>query len=768
MMLRFEPDHRAASVFGGLLLCSVLAAGVAAAGQPPSHQPRGPASPAQAPVAAAAASRERPAVVVRAVRLDRPLTIDGRLDEEAYRSNASYGDFIQQEPHEGSPASEKTDVWVFFDDRNIYVAARCWDSHPERDIVTELRRDNANTVQNESLTVVFDTFGDHRNGFFFQTGPLGVIRDQTIVDDVMNEYWNTVWDVKTGRFEGGWTAELAIPFKSLRYLGSGPQTWGINFRRIVKWKNEFSYITPLPASFGSNAIARMGFAATLAGLETPSQSRNLELKPYAVTSVTSDRTAIVPFSNDLKGTGGFDFKYGLTRSLIADVTVNTDFAQVEEDLQQVNLTRFSLFFPEKRDFFLEGQGIFAFGGVAFSNGVNDPGDVPILFFSRRIGLSQSQDVPVIAGGRLTGRADRYTIGALNIQTDDKASAGAVSTNFTAVRVKRDFLRRSNIGFIATRRSPTAGVRSGGSNLVLGADTNLFLFRNVAANFYYARADTPALTGGADSYRGRFEYAGDRYGMVAEHLLIGEHFNPEVGYVRRNDFRKNFAQARFSPRPKRNDRVRKLTFQGSIARVTDAGRTVLLNRDAAGRFAIDFQNSDQVSVDYVGSYEWLPVPFAIAPRVVVPTGGYDYNTTTLAYTLGQQHKVSGKVSVAVGSFYDGTRRLVGYAGRIGIVPKVAVEPSISLNWVDLPYGAFSARIVSSRFILTPSPRMAVSSLVQFNATAHTVSSSVRLRWEYLGGSELFVVYSDGRDTLSAGFPSVLNRSFAVKATRLLRF
>ena len=720
---------------------------------------------ANAPVPPAVVSRDERGVTVRAARVAQPITLDGRLDDEAYRSTQAIEGFIQQEPKEGAPASERTEAWIFFDDRNLYVSARCWDTHPEREVITEMRRDQNNITQNESFTVVFDTFLDRRNGFFFQTSPVGALRDQAVVDDELNVSWNTLWDVRTARFDGGWTFEMSIPFKSLRYPGPGPQVWGVNLRRVVKWKNEYSYLIAMPASFGTGrAIGHMGSTATLVGVETPGQSMNLELKPYAVSSVTTDNTITTPFLNRGHADAGFDFKYGLTRSLIADVTVNTDFAQVEEDVQQVNLTRFSLFFPEKREFFLEGQGIFAFGGVGSGNAT--PGDVPVLFFSRRIGLTQGQEVPVPGGARLTGRAGRYSIGALNIETGDKASAGAVATNFSTIRVKRDVLRRSNIGLIATRRSKT--LNGIGSNAVVGADANLFLFANVTANGYYARSETTGVSGGTSSYRGAFEYLGDRYGFSGEHLLVGEHFDAQTGYVRRTDFRRTFGEAKFTPRPRRRTLVRKFTYLGSVDYLTDARGASVQNRQTRGLFQTDFQSSDQFSLEYTRNYELVPRSFAIAPGVVVPAAGYSSQNLRAMYSLGQQRPLSGRTFLGHGSFYNGTRTEASFNGRIGIVPQFAFEPGLSLNWVDLPVGRFSAELLTSRFILTPTPRMMVSSLIQFNASAHTVSSSVRLRWEYLAGSELFVVYSDARETLDSTAQGLQNRSFAIKATRLLRF
>ncbi len=428
----------------------------------------------------------------------RPLRIDGRLDEEVYRTIAPISDFIQQEPDEGQPATEKTEAWILFDDVNLYICARNWDSHPEREIANELRRDSGNILGNENLTFAIDTLHDRRNGYVFQTNALGALRDMAVTDDQQNQAWNGIWSVKTARFENGWTVEVAIPFKTLRYRGSGPQTWGINLRRLVKWKNEFSYLSLVPAALGTGGISRMASAATVIGLETPAQSKNLELKPYAVASSTTDRGGASPFNNRGDANAGLDFKYGLTRSLIVDATYRTDFAQVEEDVQQINLTRFSVFFPEKRDFFIEGQGIFDFGGVQAGN---SPGDVPLLFFSRQIGLSQGQVVPVIGGARLTGRAGAYSIGALNIQTDDKPSARALSTNFSALRLKRNLFRRSNVGVLATRRGPALGSLPGtsASSYTAGADATMLFFSSINITSYYALTSNPG-PGGAERDR----------------------------------------------------------------------------------------------------------------------------------------------------------------------------------------------------------------------------------------------------------------------------
>jgi hypothetical protein len=479
-------------------------------------------------------------------------------------------------------------------------------------------------------------------------------------------------------------------------------------------------------------------------------------------------TARQPFRNDGTGDIGVDAKYGLSRGLTADFTVNTDFAQIEEDLQQVNLTRFNLLFPEKRDFFLEGQGIFGFGGrsLAGRGSGGDSDDVPIMFFSRQIGLANGRTVPVLAGGRVTGKAGKYDVAALNIETARSETAGVEATNFTAVRLRRDILRRSNIGLIATARRPGA---AGDTSAAMGADASFRLSQNNTLLGYYARTDVAGNGKQSESYRARFDYAGDRYGLSAEHLMVGPDFAPEVGYARREDFRRNTGSLRFSPRLRRSKHVRQLTWQGTFTYDTDSDSTRVENRSLEASFRAELHTGDVASVGYVGEYELLPENFRISttPRVTVPQGGYDNKTLNASYSLANNHRVAGRFGVSTAAFYDGTRRDASYSGRVAIAPQFAIEPSISLSWVRLPYGDFDARLIANRVTYTPTTRLFVSSLIQYNVDAKTLSSSLRFRWEYRPGSDMFLVYSDGRETARPG-STLVNRTLAAKVTRLVRF
>jgi hypothetical protein len=740
------------------------------AGSPVATAQDGTAGGAPIPVPPAVVARDTQGRVgVRATRIDDPPHVDGILDEALYRTIQPITGFIQQDPDEGRLATEPTLVWLTFDERNIYIGARCRDSHPERIVANDMRHDGKNVSANDNISIIIDTFHDRRNGYEFLLNSIGGAWDTQVTDERdANRDWNTVWVWRSRRDAEGWTVELAIPFRSLRYRGSGAQVWGINIRRNVRWKNELSYLSPVPRLYGARGILRLSQAATLVGLEAPQGSLNLDVKPYAVSSLKADRTIDPDFDNHLEKNAGFDLKYGITPSLTADATYRTDFSQVEDDDQQVNLTRFNLLYPEKRDFFLEGQGMFAFGGAPTSppasTATGTPVNTPVLFFSRRIGLSGSRGVPIEGGARLTGKAGRYSIGLLDIQTDASADAGARATNFGIVRLKRNIFRRSYVGLIATRRSP-AGF--GGGNEVGGVDANLALFTNLNVIGYYAGTATDGLHGDTRSYRARVDYDADLFGLQIERQAVGRAFNPEVGFLRRlGGFTEHLAQVRFSRRPRTRMAVRKFNYDAALDYITDRdGR--LLNREARVGFRGDMQTGDAWTISVNRDFEFVPRAYDVVRGATIPVGGYDSFTLRGAYTLGTQRKISGDLSAARGGFYDGTRTDAGYRGRVELSANLSIEPGVSINRVVLPGRSFTAKLVTMRATQAFSPRMAAAALVQYNSTTSQVSTNVRFRWEYRPMSEFFVVYSDGRDTLDRGLASLVNRGLTVKLTRLFR-
>ena len=725
-------------------------------------------------------------VVVRATRLDRPLVVDGVLDEPFYTAVTPVSGFIQTVPNEGAPSTERTEAWIAYDDQNFYLSCRCWDSAPPEEwTANEYRRDTPQLRQNDLFGALLDTFHDRRNGFHFYTNPLGARADQVVANEGNpNSDWNPVWFSRTGRFDGGWTVELAIPFRSIRYISGPGQAWGIQIRRSIRRKNEWTHLTFVPAATGGvTSIFRVSAAATLVGLDLPPAAKNVELKPYAISKLTSDLVRTPNVDNLLEATGGIDAKYGISANMTADLTVNTDFAQVEVDEQQVNLTRFPVVFPEKRDFFLEGRGTFEFarasGQAGFSGQTAISNNAPQLFFTRRIGLNNGREVPIMAGGRVTGTLGKTAIGLMNMETGYETTAGVDSdacappyttctprTNFSVVRLRRDVLRRSNVGVIFTNRSHSPTV--GGANQAYGIDGAFSFFQNLTANAYYARSESPNRTGDEDSYQARVEYGGDRYGARLDYLDVGTNFYPEVGFVQRRGFGRTFASARFSPRQRRSRVVRRYLFEAATEYVVNRNKRVESSSNGL-RFLTEFQSSDQFIFDVNADQELLVRPFTVARGVSIRPGDFHFNSMTTSYAFGQQRRASGTVAVRAGQFYNGTLTSLTLSGaRVAILKQFSVEPSVTYNRGRLPDGDFDTTLVRARVDYAFTPLRFLSALVQYSSNDRTFSSNVRFRWEYRPGSEIFFVYTDERDTTTTGYPGLRNRAVVVKVNRLFRF
>lgn len=741
---------------------------------------------------------------IRAIRIEDRIELDGRLDEAHYDTIPGITGFIQSVPDEGAAPTERTEAWIFFDDDNIYVSARAHDSAPESEwVANEMRRDTDQLRQNDTFGVMFDTYYDRRNGVMFYTNPLGALAEFQITNEGNpNSDWNPVWDVRTGRFDGGWTVEMEIPFQSLRYRPGTEQIWGVQLRRAVRRKNEWNYLTFLPlAVSGTGAMGsfRVSRAGTLVGLEAPPTGRNIEVKPYAIAGLQTDRVASPEISNDPSADAGLDVKYGVTENLTLDLTYNTDFAQVEVDQQQVNLTRFSLFFPEKREFFLEGRGIFNFGqgGIGAGGGPGGGGGAaPTLFYSRRIGLEGGEPVDILGGGRITGKLGDFDVGAVNIQTRqagqtrDDQSIDLPSTNFTVLRLRRDILERSSVGVLFENRSHST--LTGGSNQAYGADAAFSFLDDWNFVTYWAgtRTDELAdrLTGSNKSYRGQFNYAGDLWGLGLDHLFVGGAFNPEIGFVRRRGFRQSAVSGRFSPRPASIEWIRQLTFEGSVDYFENEPGSLdrleletppggfVETREIQGRVQVELENSDNLSISLTDRFEHLIRSERIS-GATIPAGRYSFPEFQISYNLGLQRRVSGNFSFLRGDYYGGSRTSIGFGrGRIEVLPQLSIEPSLSFNWIELGGENFDQHVAVTRVNYSFNPRMFLSGLVQYNSGSDTFSTNLRLRWEYAPGSEIFVVYTEDRDTDPIFEPDrsgdpwseLANRALVIKVTRLFRF
>jgi len=714
---------------------------------------------------------------VRAVRIQSPLQIDGRLDEPFYAETPPIDELVQAVPTAGGVPSERTEVWIAYDDSNVYVTARVWDSMGEAGwIANEMRRDSNQLRANDSFGVYFDTYHDRRNSVGFFMNPIGGFADVQITNEgTPNFDWNPVWDLSTGRFEGGWTVEMAIPFKSLRYRPGVEQVWGVQFRRSVLRDNEWSYLTALPIQVvggGANGVFRVSMYADLIGIEAPPLGRNIEIKPFVTSRLNTDLSANPRVENQVTGDAGLDVKYALTQNLTLDLTFNTDFAQVEVDEQQVNLTRFNLFFPEKREFFLEGRGVYDFGIGGMGPGGGGGGAAPTLFYSRRIGIQGGTPVQVLGGGRLTGKVGAFDVGLLSIQTAEDEAISAASTNFTVLRLRRDLFSGGNLGVLYQRRSESIAV-PGESNEAWGVD-GFYRFTDEANVVgYYARSRTPDLEGNDQSYRGRFSYDGDLIGGNADYLVVGNDFNPEVGFVRRRAFRQSSIAARISPRPASIGWLRQVTFGGNFGYVASDLSGLVESRDRGGRVQFDLNNGDGFTASASTDYEFLARNERISGALFT-AGRYEWTSYQMSYRFGPQRPWQGNLNLRWGGFYTGDRLSVGVGnGRIEVTPQLSLEPSLEFNWLDLPQqtesGQFDQHVGRMRVTYTMTPRAYLSGLVQYNSGSQSVSGNFRLRWEWAPGSELFIVYTEDRNTGEIGerWSELSNRGLAIKVTRLFR-
>ena len=491
--------------------------------------------------------------IATAVRTDEEIVIDGVLEEASWETASPAGDFIQFEPSPGAPATEPTELYFLYDDNNLYVAAICFQADPRSIVATELQKDFG-TTDNDGIAFILDTLHDLRSGFVFGTNPAGARFDSQTANDggVINRDWDGVWDVQVRVHDDRWIAEFMVPFKTVRFTRESSQEWGLNIRRRVRAKNEDSHWSPLPRPFNAT---RASMAGTLRGLEGIRQGRNLKVKPFAIAGFRQVREgAELPTDDDYDG--GVDLKYGLTPSLTLDVTYRTDFAQVEVDQQQVNLTRFNLFFPEKREFFIENSGVFGFGEPVL--GRRGGGANVIPFFSRRIGLSGGTLVPIVGGARLSGKLGRYDVGLLSMKTE--SIEGNPSDTFTVGRVKRNLMESSWIGAIVTNRDSTV---SGDYNRLVGVDARFRLFRRLELGSYLLKSATPGVSGGDQARQFEAAWRDRDFTIAASHHETQKHFNPGVGFIRRRNIEKTSGSFSWRPRLENNDRIRNLTFSTGI-------------------------------------------------------------------------------------------------------------------------------------------------------------------------------------------------------------
>ena len=730
----------------------------------------------------------RPALEARRTTL--PVALDGVLDDAAWAlADSTDGVFYTSIPVQGLPSTERTVVRVLYDDERLYIGAKMYDRRPESLVAAGLEQDFA-TQDSDIFGFALDTYLDRQNAFLFAVNPAGALFDAQAFNDQqsVNRAWEGVVETATSVNADGWVAEVAVPFTTLRFReADGEQSWGLNFSRRIRRISEDSSWAPLPRQF---RVYKMSRAGTLTGLRGLRQGRNLWVKPFA-NGVRADGRRVAEAGSTLEA--GVDLKWGVTPQLTLDVTALTDFSQAEADEEQINLTRFSLFFPEKRDFFLENEGIFAFQDARVRNFRTGSGPQNFrLFHSRRIGLSADRSpVPIAGGARLTGRIGGYAVGLLNMQTrNDSDYLGSDPSfqgeNFSVARLRRNILGSSDVGVMFVNRQGTGPGVAGTYNRALGADANLRLAGGrMLVNSYFAATTASEGVAAADARDDRttsaFEVAWRDPVWAASVLLksVGDGFDPGVGFVRRRGVRQGFVTLGAHPQPA-IPKVQEINPYVDVDVYSDLGWR-LESREIKPGFGVGFLDSGLLTVEYSARFEHLAEPTPVV-GALVPAGEYSFDAIAASYKSNLGRKLGGTVSVANGDFFDGRRRSFTASATLRPSARLLVEGTAEHNRFNLGGRDFNAHLFSGRLRYGHNTRAFLSAFVQYNQSSDELLTNVRFNLIHSPLSDLFLVYSERRDLAEivelaaadamAGVASagnaVIDRRITLKVTKLLAF
>jgi hypothetical protein len=681
----------------------------------------------------AAAQEPSPSTAIRVVtaaRVEEAPRLDGVLDDPVWTAATPITEFLQKDPEEGQRATEDTVVRIVYNGDSLFLGILCRDSQPDRIVATELGRDRE-LSKDDNISILLDTFHDHRNAFQFSTNALGARYDARVTEEGRNVdlNWDDKWDVAAHVGADGWAVEIEIPFKTLRTAGGGDQIWGLDVQRMLRRRNELSYLQNYRRDFNFLDVSKAGH---LAGLTSVPEGLRFRLKPFGVAGVTENRLTD-PERTINESSVGVDGKWRLTSALTADFTVNPDFAQAEVDEQIVNLTRFPAFFPERREFFRESAGMFEFGTALGITG--QTGRDLIGFFSRRIGLAQTGEViPIIAGGRVTGKVAGFEIAALDMQTQDFDSdltrLHLPGSNFAVARVKRDIFSRSNYGAIVTNRQ--SGVE-GDRSTMGGIDATFVAWENLRIRTFLTKSDTPRLVRAAaaegrtaDEWAGRasFVWNTDRTLAEAEYLDIGEDYNAEVGFVPRRDIRRTIGAAGIRRRPPRGP-IRQVVARSRIEYIEDQDNVRQGRILHFPTFEALFHAGDRVILDFHTNFELLPDPFRITPDgITIPPGEYRGRDWVIAWESSPGRRVWGTPLARyrrTTGFYDGNANQFEFRPQVRLTSRLNIGLSYIADDIDgltvlrpdMPTD-FVSHVVNARLDYSVSTKLLTTTMFQYNS------------------------------------------------------
>jgi hypothetical protein len=690
-----------------------------------------------------------------ATRTVETIRVDGRLDEPAWRETAPLSRFEQREPIERGEPSEETEIRVLFTDTALYIGAVCHDRSPREIVATQLSRD-ADLDVDDRLTIVLDPFFDHRNGFFFQVNAAGARTDGQVSNnaETLGRDWDGIWSAVARTTEEGWIAEIEIPFKTLRFK-PGQSPWGLNVERQIKRRQEIDRWT---AARQNIWISNLAEAGQLDGLDGVRQGLGLDVRPYGSAAAGGGSGEVA---------GGVDLFKNLTPNVNAAVTVNTDFAETEADLRQVNLTRFPLFFPEKRGFFLEGAGVFDIAGLINTTDLRP-------FFSRRVGLLEDVTVPVRLGVKLTGRQSDYNIGVLDVETGALSDPGlpggsAERQNLLVARVSRNLFQQSWIGGILTHGDPSGS----GGNTLFGGDarfaTSTFRgHKNLSLDLFLLGTDDGA-TGARDGAGGfRIDYPNDRWDVALNWRQIGERFQPALGFVPRTGIRKTDFSFAFQPRPERWG-IRQFFFEANPVAVTNLQNRMESWSVFTAPFNVRTESGEHVEWNYIPTFERLDQPFEISPGVVIPPGSYRWTRYRAEVNTATKRPWVIDAAWWWGGFYGGTLAQLELGATLKPSRHVALSIQAERNNVTLPEGSFQRDTLTLKADYNVTPNLSWANLAQYDNESRVAGLQSRFRWILQPGNDLFAIIDRGwrRTFDDSRFEPIFDRA-SVKLQYTVRF
>ena len=710
------------------------------------------------------AQTERELPRMSAHRIAEEIRVDGILDEPVWQTVEPIRQLYQIQPDQGEPATEQSEVRIMYDDKKLYFGFIFFDEM-DKIVANDMRRDSPGLRSNDYGFLLLDTYNDRRNAVFFRFTPVGGMEDTAVSNSggSLNTSWDIVWECRCRINEDNWTVEIAIPFSQLRFERSDVMNWGINFGREIARKQEIDAWNEAPKTYGGLAKYRTAYFGTLEGIEGITPSRNLELLPYLLpgasyTSGVDGREdgldvkygevqihrgdAFASFK------GGLDLKYGVTPNLTADVTFNTDFAQVEADQEQVNLTRFSLFFPEQRPFFLEGASIFDVGIPRPSFQRPPP---LLLFYSRRIGLAKGNAIPILGGGKMTGKIGPYDIGILNVLTnefkDDEFQIGQPPvdeprTNYSVMRVNRDILDGSTVGGIVIHKQDADAY-----NNTAGLDFSYRPTREINIQGLGARTFETDVSGNSNAFFIGGDWRTNLFRLDASYTDIGEDFNPEVGYIQRRDVRRFSGGGSYTPWPDKFG-IREIQIGPDIDLVLTQANE-LETQEITFETEFDFVTGDDIGFEVKNTTENLDRGFRIQ-GIEIPADDYNFTSFQTSIRSSSSRMIGGELRVEFGEFYSGTRRGFSIDATARPTAKLSIEPFIEFNRITLSGEEFDANAFGGRVSYSFSTTLFTKLFTQWSTDRDVLSANFLVNYIYRPGSDLYFVFDQNYDTRDGGF------------------